>query len=174
MESEEHALFLSHASRLPAVSDAPRDYFEKARAWASTGLVIAAALLVLGSLFDWVTVEQLPATIPANQADKAEPFNGFDVGDGVMTTGAGVVLAFCAVMLMLKARSSFGWLAFLASMVAGGIAISDYRGIDGLFEDFGGIGKGITPGIGLTLVAIGALLGLISSVAGVAASPNKG
>lgn len=155
------------------MSEAPRDYFEKARAWASTGLVIAAALLVLGSVLDWVTVEQLPNEIPTNQAEKAEPFNGLDVGDGFVTTGVGIVLAFCAVMLILKARSSFGWLAFFAAMVGGGIAISDYRGIEGMFEDFGGIGRGIAPGIGLTLVAIGALLGMISAVAGVAASPRR-
>lgn len=172
MECKQATGFLNHACRLPAVSDAPRDYFETARAWAATGLVIGAALLVLGSFLDWVAVERLPETIPTNQARFAEPFNGFDVGDGFVTTGTGIVLALCAVMLMLKSKSSFGWLAFVAAMVAGGIAISDYRGIDGLFEDFGGIGRGVSPGIGISLVAIGALVGLVSAVASVAASPR--
>lgn len=149
-----------------------RDYFERARAWASTGLVLAGALLVAGSLLDWVSVDQLPETIPAEQARFAEPFNGFDVGDGYVTTAVGIVLAGCAVMIMLRAKSSFAWLAFFASMVAGAIAISDYRDIDGLFQQFGGIGRGITPGIGITLVAVGALLGFVSSVAAIAGSPR--
>ena len=154
------------------MSDSPRDYFERARAWSSTGLVLAGALLVAGSLLDWVSVDELPETIPAGQARFAEPFNGFDVGDGYMTAGIGIVLAGCAVMIMLKAKSSYAWLAFFASMVAGAIAISDYRDIDGLFEQFGGIGRGVSPGIGITLVAVGAVLGFVSSVAAIAASPR--
>lgn len=172
VKSEQATLFVGHACRLPAVSQRSRDYFEKARAWASTVLVIAASLLVVGSFLDWVSVERLPDTIPADQARFAEPFNGFDVTDGYVTTGAAVVIAFCAVMIMLKAKSSYGWLAFFASMVAGAVAISDYRDISGLFEQFGGIGRGVSPGIGIALVAIGALLGLVSAVAAVAASPS--
>lgn len=173
MEREQAALFLRHACRLPAVSDRPRDYFETARAWASTGLVIAGALLLSGSFLDWVIVDTLPETIPADQARFAEPFNGFDVSDGYVTAGVGLVLAFCATMIMLKAKSSYGWLAFFAAMVAGAVAISDYRDIGGLFEQFGGIGRGISPGIGITIVAAGSLLGLVSAVASIAASPSR-
>lgn len=172
VECKQATGFLNHACRLPGVSEAPRDYFETARAWASTGLVIGAALLVLGSFLDWVSVERLPETIPTDQARFAEPFNGFDVGDGYVTGGAGIVIAFCAAMLMAKAKSSFAWLAFVAAMIGGAIAISDYRGIDQVFEDSQGIGRGISPGVGLTLVAAGALLGMVSAVAGVAASPK--
>lgn len=154
------------------MSDRTRDYFERARAWTSTGLVLAAALLVTGSLLDWVSVNELPDTIPTEQARFAQPFNGFDVGDGYVTAGAGIVLAFCAVMIMLKAKSTFAWLAFVASIVAGAIAISDYRDISALFEHYGGIGRGVSPGIGITLAAAGALLGLVSAVGAIAASPR--
>jgi hypothetical protein len=154
------------------VATSTRDYFERARAWASTGLVLAGALLVAGSLLDWVSVDQLPGTIPSEQARFAEPFNGFDVGDGYVTSGVGIVLAGCAVMIMLKAKSSFAWLAFFASIVAGSIAISDYRDIAGLFEEFGGIGRGLSPGIGLTMVAVGAVIGFVSSVAAIAGTPK--
>lgn len=154
------------------MSDRVRDYFERARAWTATGLVVAAALLFGGSLLDWVSVEDLPDTIPSDQARFAEPFNGFDVGDGYVTAGVGIALVFCAVMIVVKAKNSFAWLAFCLSIVAGAVAISDYRDISGLFEQFGGIGRGISPGIGITLVAAGALLALVSSVGAVAATPR--
>jgi hypothetical protein len=155
------------------VSEAPRDYFDRARTWAAQGLLIAAALLVLGSFLDWVSVERVPDTVPADQASRAEPFNGFDVSDGYVTGGAGIVVAFSAAMLITRAKSSFAWLAFVAAMIAGAISISDFRGIDQVFEDFQGIGKGISPGIGLILTAVGALLGMVSAVAGVAATPRE-
>jgi hypothetical protein len=136
------------------------------------GLVLAAALLVAGSFLDWVTIARVPQVIPSDQASRAQPFNGFDVGDGYVTSGAGIVLACCAVMLTLKRKSSIAWVAFLATMVAGGIAISDYRGIQGVFDDRGGIGVGIHPGIGLTLIASAVLVSLVSSVTGIAASPS--
>jgi hypothetical protein len=154
------------------VSERQRDYFEKARIWACTALFLGAALLFLGSFLDWVSVERLPETIPSDQARFAEPFNGFDVGDGWVTTGTAVVMWFCAVMIVLTAKGSFAWLAFVASIVAGAVSISDYRDISGLFEQFGGIGRGVSPGIGITLAAAGSLVSLVSSVAAVAATPN--
>lgn len=126
--------------------------------------------MIVGSSLDWVTVERLPDVIPAEQRDNAEPFNGFDVGDGYWTAAAGVVLMASAVSLVVRARHA--WLGFVAAMVGGAVAISDYRGIESLFEHTNAIGTGISPGIGLTLVAAGALLGLVSSVAGIAATPK--
>jgi hypothetical protein len=150
-----------------------RDYFERAQMWAGTGLFLAAALIILGSFLDWVTVDALPDRIPANQAARAEPFNGFDIGDGWWTLGAGVVLLACAVLIVLRPASRYAWWAFVAAIVSGGIAISDYRGIAEVFADWGGIGRGPSAGIGLTLVAAGAFLGLISSVAAIAATPKR-
>lgn len=155
----------------PAVTT--RDYFERARTWAATGIFVAAALVILGSFLDWVEVDALPPTIPADQAARAEPFNGFDIGDGYWTAGAGLVLLVAAVLIVVRPASRYPWWAFVASVVAGGIAISDYRGIEQVFTDWGGIGNGPSPGIGLMLVAAGALLGLISSVAAIAATPKE-
>jgi hypothetical protein len=154
------------------VSDTSRDYFERARAWAATGLFLAGTLSIVGSFLDWVTISQLPEVIPPDQAARAEPFNGFDVTDGWATLAAGVVMLFAAVMLVVKARSSFAWLGFAAAVVAGGIAISDYRGIEQLFVDLEGIGGDPDPGIGLIFIAIGSLLGLVSAVTGIAATPT--
>jgi hypothetical protein len=154
------------------VSERPRDYFERGRTWAAFGLLLAAVLLILGSLLDWVSVERLPETIPADQARFAEPFNGFDVRDGYFTAGAGIVLALLAVGIAVKGR--YAWLGFIVSMIAGAVAIADYRDIDGMFNDFGGIGAGIDPGIGLTLVTAGALIGILSSATAIAATPRSG
>ncbi len=154
------------------MSDGSRDYFERARAWAATGLFIGGTLSIVGSFLDWVTIGTLPEVIPPDQAARAEPFNGFDVTDGWATLVAGAVMLFAAAMLVLKARSSFAWLGFTGAIVAGGIAISDYRGIEQLFVDLEGIGRDPDPGIGLMLIAAGSLLGLISAVAAIAATPN--
>ena len=155
------------------MSVASHDYFAKARAWAATGLFVAGVLLVVGSLLDWVSVGTLPEFIPADQQPFAEPFNGLDVKDGYITAGAGVLLALCAVVIVLRPSRRATWTAVLASVIAGTVAISDYRDISGLFEEFGGIGRGISPGIGITLAAAGALLGLIASVATLAATPRE-
>ena len=154
------------------MSEHSRNFLERARVWSATGMFIAAALLVAGSQLDWVSIAQLPERIPANQAHRAPPFNGFDVGDGYTICIAAAVIAGCAMLLVLRAKGAFAWIALVASIVAGGIAISDYRGVDQVFEDLEGIGLGVDPGAGLTLVAVGAFLGLIASVAGIAATPR--
>ena len=154
------------------MSKSPRDFLERARVWSATGMFIAAALLVAGSFLDWISIAQLPEHIPSNQAHRAPPFNGFDVGDGFTICVAAIVVAVCAMLLVLKAKGGYAWTGLVASIVAGGIAISDYRGIDALFVELEGIGRGVDPGVGLTLVAGGAFLGLIAAVAGVAATPS--
>ena len=149
---------------------ATHDYFEKARAWAASGVFVAALLLIVGSFLDWVTVDQLPPTIPDDQIDRAPPFSGFEVQDGWYVFIAGLVLVGCAVWLILRGRGAR--LAFVAAIVAGAITISDYRSIPDLFVELEGIGVGAAPGIGITLATAGAILGLIASVAAIAASPK--
>lgn len=153
------------------MSDRSRDYFDRARAWAATGLFVGAMVTIAGSFLDWVNVRILPRVIPADQAPRAGPFSGFEVNDGWVTLVAGIVMAIAAVFLVVRGR--FAWLGFAVAVVSGGIAISDYRGIDQLFVEFQGIGRDPDPGVGLALVAIGSLLGLVSSVAGIAASPRS-
>lgn len=153
------------------MSEHPRDFLARARAWAGTGLFLAGALMILGSSLDWVTIERFPDRIPADQRTNAQPFNGFEVGDGYWTAGAGLVLMIGAVLLVLRARHA--WVGFVGAIVGGAVAISDYRSIGALFERSNAIGSGIEPGVGLTLVAASALLGLVSSVAAMAATPRS-
>ncbi len=171
VQGEQTTGLFDHACRLLSVADAPRDYFERARAWAATGLFVSAGLLIIGSFLDWVMIEELPGTIPPDQVPRARPFNGFDIRDGYWTAIAGGILLVCAVMILLRARSAR--VAFVVAIVAGGIAISDYRGIAEVFDEFGGIGAGIEPGLGLTLVTVGAFLALLSSVAAIVATPKR-
>ncbi len=171
MQRKQAPLLLGHACRLTAVSDAPRDYFDRARLVAATGLFVGAICLITGCFLDWVTVDQLPEVIPADQAAKAQPINGFDVRDGYVIAAAGLVLLISAVRLVLQSRGA--GIAFLAAVVAGGVAISDYRGVDEMFVQLDAIGRGPHPGIGLILVAIGALVSLVSAVAAIAATPRR-
>ena len=138
---------------------------------AATGLFGAAILLIVGCFLDWVTVDQLPNVIPADQAAKAPPFNGFDVRDGYVVAAAGLVLLASAVRLVLQSRGA--GVAFLAAIVAGGVAISDYRGVEETFIELDAIGRGPHPGLGLILVAAGALLALVAAVAAIAATPRR-
>ena len=150
----------------------PYDYFDRARSVAATILFLCAAVSILGAFLDWVTIEP-PEVIPADQAPRLAAFNGIDVGDGWIVVGAAIVMVAAAVMLVLRAGSGFAWLAFFASMVIGGIAIADFRGLETVFYDeMNRIGDP-SPGIGLILVAVGGLAGLVAAVAAVAATPSR-
>lgn len=149
------------------------DFFERARAIAASVLFAAGAAALIGSFLDWVTVEAVPPEVPQEQAHRLPPFTGLELGDGWVVLGAAVVLLLAAFLVVMKGTSGFGWLAFLASVVIGGIAISDYRRIEEVHLDMEGIGTGPGPGLGLTLVAAAGILGLIASVAAIAASPSR-
>ena len=158
------------------------DYFFRARSIACAGLISAGAAAVIGSLLDWVTIEP-PPTVPDDQLAGIHPFSGIDVRDGWWTLALGVALIVLAVLLFVRRRSGFAWLAFLSSMVMGAIAIADYRAIVGfepggvadeaLFRRAEIIGEA-DPAIGITLVAAAALVGFVSSLVGVASTPNTG
>ena len=151
------------------------DFFERARAVAATGMFVAGLCAVAGSILDWVTITP-PPTVPADQAERVEAFTGLDVIDGRIVLAAGVVLLIAAGWLMLKAATRPGVIGLLASVLLGGIAFADFRQIEEPSSDMmrrmDRIGVD-GPGIGLVLVAIAAVLGLITSVAGMAASPKR-
>lgn len=159
-------------TRLLAVSDpAPRDYFDKARGIAAAILIAAGAAALIGTFLDWVTIEP-PERVPANQEFRLDAFTGIETSDGPIVIGAGIAVILCALAVILRKRSLYGWIAFIASILIGAIAIADYRGIDGLFYDeMQRIGDP-TPAFGLTLVTAAALMGLIGSVTAIAASPK--
>lgn len=146
------------------------DYFERARAISASVLFAAAAAAIIGSVLDWVVVDAAPPDVPEGQLDRLPPFTGLELGDGWFVIVAAVVVAISAFFIVLKGR--FAWVAFLGSVVIGGIAISDYRGAGDLHVELEGIGRGPRPGLGLTLVAAAGLIALVASVGAIAASPS--
>ncbi len=93
-----------------------------------------------------------------------------EAGDGWWVVGAAIVLMISATLLLLRAHGA-GWGLF-ASVIIGGIAIADYRGVQQLAQDERVAGSDIGAGIGLTLVVGAAFLGAITAAAGIAASPR--
>ena len=153
-------------------SNEPRDFFDKARAVAVMVLVVAGLAAIAGTFLDWVTIEP-PARVPNAQADRLAAFTGLETSDGRLIVLAGIVVLGSAVALSIRKTSGPAWLAFAASIVIGAIAIADYRGIDTLFYDeMQRIGRPF-PAFGLKLVAAAGILGLIGSVAGIAATPKR-
>jgi hypothetical protein len=79
-------------------------------------------------------------------------------------------------MLLTRRRGKWAWLGFIASVIAGGLSIAAYRAIAdesaSLYRELDLVGRA-SPGFGLTLVAAGAITGLIASVGGVIATPYR-
>jgi len=147
------------------------NYFDRARASSAAGLVAAGAAAIVGSVLDWVTVAP-PIVVPVRQVHQTEPFTGIEAGDGQVVIGAAIGIIVCAALMMWRKKGLYAWLAFVTSMLIGGIAIADYRGIDTLFyQEMNRIGDP-APAFGLQLVVLSALIGLIASIAGIAASPH--
>lgn len=140
---------------------------------AATILFAAGAAAIVGALLDWFVVEEVPPDVPANQAHRLPPFSGVELGDGYVVIGAAVLVIASAFLIVLRTGSGPAWLAFLGCIVIGGIAISDYRGIQELHVELEAIGRDPSPGFGLTLVAIAGFVGLVGSVAAIAASPKR-
>jgi hypothetical protein len=162
-----------------AAEPSQQSYFDKARIWAATVLVVAGVAAVAGSLLDWVTIEALGA--PSRAAHfghqriqgpaRATPFTGIEAKDGWWTLAAGVVVVVAAGLLIARRRALYAWLAFLASIVLGAVAVADFRGIENLSARMH-VAADVRPAFGITLVAASSLAGLIASLAGVAASPR--
>ncbi len=151
-------------------SSSSGDYFERARAISASVLFAAGAAAIVGSVLDWVVVDAIPPDVPSDQLDRLPPFTGLELGDGWVVIAAALVVIVAAFFIVLRGR--LAWLAFAGSVVIGGIAISDYRGVQSIHMDLEGIGRGPRPGLGLTLVAAAGVIALIGSVASIAASPS--
>lgn len=157
------------------------DFFDRARIWAGIVVLLAGLTAVVGSVVDWVTVTpppEPPAGVDFEDEDFAveessEPFNGLEAGDGWVTLIAGG--AEMAAGLLLITRRRGGWVGVLAAIPMGAVAISIYRQLtptSELMERTETVGDA-DPGIGLALVAGAALVGLIASVVGLAATPKN-
>jgi hypothetical protein len=166
------------------VSENPggQDYFDRARAFAATGLLVAGALAVVGCFLTWVSFSLDEPAGTQTRQDASAPIAGTKVSDWKVVFVAGILVIVCAILLMIRKRSLYAWICFLASMVIGAIAIADYRGLG---DPTSGFLRGLEhalnttvqgkaqPAIGLTLVAISGVGGLIASVVGIAASPHR-
>ena len=159
------------------------DFFDKARMFAAVGLVLAGLCGIAGSVLDWavITERQVAENVDFGEATdeieagQGKPFTGLEARDGWYTLAAGALVIVAAGLLLATKRSGYAWLAFWASVLAGGIAFADYRGLGDAAAAISqrmDVGAEANAGPGLTLVAAGAMLGLISAVAAVAATPR--
>ncbi|MDQ4095446.1 MAG: hypothetical protein M3174_04470 [Actinomycetota bacterium] len=157
------------------------DFFDRARVWAGVFVLLAGLTAVIGSVVDWVTVTpppQPPAGVNFEDEtfaadESSEPFTGVEAGDGWVTLIAGGVEMAAGLLLIMRRRG--GWLGVLATVPMGAVAISIYRQLtptSELMERTQTVGDA-DPGIGLALVAGAALIGLIASVIGLAATPKN-
>ena len=145
-------------------------------------MILAGLAGVTGAFLDWVSIEP-PPRLPTGtdfegqqfgERGKPEPFTGIEAGDGWVVVGGGAVLIAAGVLLIAGRRA--GWLAFLATIPIGAIAIADYRAIvepTSALADKMDLFGDVSPAIGLTLVAVSAVLGLIASVMAIAATPSR-
>ncbi|MGH2755448.1 MAG: hypothetical protein ACRDLB_13595 [Actinomycetota bacterium] len=153
----------------------PGDYFDRARVAASAGLIAAGAAAVIGSVLDWVTVTP-PERGPASELARAEPFTGIEARDGWYVIGCAAVLIACAFLVVARKKGGFAWLAFAAAFVMGVIAIADYRAIDDITSDISrrmDLVGDAQQAVGLILVLVAAFVGIVASLAGVAATPRE-
>ena len=151
---------------------ATRDTFDRARSMSAAFLVAGGAAVILGTVLDWVTVEE-PTIVPADQIPALEPFTGLETRSAPYLLIAAGAVILLALLVVVRHKLIYAWGAFLASMVIGAIAFQNYRGINELFyEQMDRIGDP-SPAVGLMLVVAGAVVGLIAGAAAIAAIPSQ-
>lgn len=164
------------------------DFFDKARRLAAAGIVLAGLCSVVGSFLDWAVITERQVAPNVDFGDETdelepgqgEPFRGIEDRDGRLTLVAGIALIAVAVVLVSTRKPGAAWLAFWISLAIGGIAFADYRTVSDNADAPQGIllrhevGVEASAGPGLAVVAAAGMLGVISSVGGVAATPRIG
>jgi LPXTG-motif cell wall-anchored protein len=169
-----------------ALTHAQGDFFDKARRVAVAALIAAGAATIVGSTLDWVTISERPVLQQGvdfqeqnrflEEPEVTEPFTGLEAEYGYYSLAGGIVVLAGALLLLWRKRGKYAWLAFIASIGIGAIAISAYRGIadssSALYQTMDIIGRA-EPALGVTLVTAGAIVGLLASVVGVAATPYR-
>jgi hypothetical protein len=158
------------------------DYFERARNVAVAVLLAAGAACVIGGVLDWARLDRCPEIVPGSTFEESQleepppcPVRGIDTTEGKVAVAAGFATLATGILLILRAKSSFAWLALLSSVIAGSFAIAAYRGIGDVNSSISrrlGLIEAYEPGIGLTLVAAAAIVGVMAAVGGIAATPH--
>jgi len=149
-------------------------------------MIAAGAAVAIGSFLEWVSLSDVPdrdedADFGAeedfeDEPQRTEPVSGTETPYGINALVAGAVLIAAALLLLTRRRGKWAWLGFLAAVIAGGLAITAYRAIadtsSPLNQELDLVGRS-RPSFGLTLVAAGAIAGLVGSVGGVIATPYR-
>ena len=135
-------------------------------------LVAAGAAVILGTVLNWVTIEQ-PPILPVDQVDNAQPFSGLETRSAPFLLIAAGAVILLALLLVMRRKAIYAWGAFVATIVIGAIAFQNYRGINELFyEQMNGVGEP-DPALGLMLVAAGGVIGLIASAGAISSIPPQ-
>jgi hypothetical protein len=166
---------LRHADRLTVMAtSAHGDYFDRARGLAASICLAAAAVAIIGASLPWVTIRPALGALPGVR-NASQPFTGLEARDGWYVVAAAVVIAAAAVISVATRRRGYVWLAILASMLIGAIAIADLRAIEdatsGISRRMDIIGDA-DPSVGLWLVAAAGMIGLLGSVGLLTATPK--
>jgi hypothetical protein len=158
------------------------DFFARARRVAVAVMLAAGAAIVIGGVLDWATLERCPEVVEGSTFDESEleavppcPLRGIDATEGKVTVGAGFVMLFAAIMLTLRERSGYAWLALLCSIVAGSAAIAAYRTIgdpDSSISRRFGLIDAYEVALGLNLAAAAAIVAMFASIAAITATPK--
>jgi hypothetical protein len=156
------------------------DYLDRMRGLAAVALSVAVIFATLGSFLDWAHISEGTKAPPAGGPGAAPilrlSVRGIETGDGWWVLGASAIILLAAVFLVLRKRSLYAWISFLATAVMGSLVFADFRGIGDLAAAIsapaGVVGKA-EPAIGLILVAVAVFVAVVGSLVGVAASPRQ-
>jgi hypothetical protein len=184
VDREQTSLFIRHGLRLPVVAASQGvDLFERVRRAAIAVLLASGAASVIGGVLDWASLERCPEIVEGSSFDESEleepppcPLRGIDTIEGKAVVGAGFLMLFAAIMLTLKERAGYAWLALVMAIVSGSAAIAAYRGIgdanSSISRRFGLI-EAYEVALGLNVVAAAAIVAFVASVAAITATPRS-
>lgn len=119
-------------------------------------LVVAGGgtLMAIGSLLPWATLTTAFGNVSKNGTD----------GDGTITLIAGVVVAVLGLAMRTNPTGSLRVLALLASSGVGVIAGIDFADVQSVAGENSSEYARISVGVGLYVVAIGAVLGAVGAI----------
>ncbi len=124
--------------------------------------MVGAALLVAGSLLDWVVVSS-----PFGEISRG----GMDTDDGKLTVAAGG-LGLLFFLIAASARTiAFHIIGAVTSLAGGAVALIDIIDVHDKAEDLGTEFASASVGIGLYVCVIGAIAGLVGGI--IAAATSK-
>jgi hypothetical protein len=163
-----------------------RDFFDRVRSIAVAVMIAAGIAIVIGSFLEWVSLSDVPDRVEdadfgteedfRDEEQTTEPVAGTETTYGTYALITGLVLGVAGVLLLVRRRGLWAWLGFFAAIVAGGLALTSFRGIadrsSPLYQELDLVGRA-RPGFGLTLVAAGAIIGLVASIGGHIATPRE-